>query len=308
MPVWRVAVLLAIVLALSAETVGIHLRDMVELAKPTATVADVAELSGDARLIAKLSPLAVQELSGVGTHRLDAATVRMALGRLVPAGEVVISGTCQLSRRSLSISEDELVAAVIAQARSVGDDEVEVRKVRGSGALLVPADEAPPRLLAEVLDRSPSGEIPYRVRVLQGENELARTLVVVQVSRYRRMTVAARALRRGEALGAGDLRTERLPVTARLAEVTDASTLLGRSARQDIPEGMPLAAALFTVVPEVQSGQTVTISCVSERVRLSASGSAMADGRVGEVIQVRRGDGKAVKARVISSGQVQIDP
>ena len=201
-----------------------------------------------------------------------------------------------------------MIAAVVVQAKAAGDDEVEVRKVRGAGALLVPAAESPPRLLAEALDRSPSGEIPYRVRVLQGENELARTLMVVQVSRSRRMTVAARALRRGESLGVGDLRTERMLVTARLVEVIDANTLLGRSARQDIPEGTPLAAALFIAMPDVQSGQAVTISYVGERFRLSASGSAMSDGRVGEVIQVRRSDGKAVKARVISPGQVQIDP
>jgi flagella basal body P-ring formation protein FlgA len=231
----------------------------------------------------------------------------MALGRAVPMGGVAISGVCQLSRRSLAISEAEIVAAVTAQAKAASDDEVVVGKVRVSGALVVPAAETPPRLLAEALDRAPTGEIPYRVRVLQGDVELARSLVVVPVARYRRMTVAARALHRGETLGVGDLRSERIEVTPRLAEAGEANTLVGRIARQDIAEGTPLAAALFTVPADVQSGQAVTISFVRDHFRLSATGEALADGHVGETIQVRRADGRAVKARVVASGQVQID-
>ena len=305
---WRVVSLLIAALSLSAETVEIRLRDVAEVAKTVATVADVAELSGDARLIAVVSPLAVQELSGLVLHRLDATVVRMAIGRAVPVGSLNISGICALSRRSLTISEDAMIAAASAQAKAAGDDEVEVEKVRGSGALVVPAFAQPPHVVADALDRSPAGEIPYRVRVLQGDNELARTLVVVKVSRYRRMTVAARTLKRGEMLGVGDLRTERVAVTSRLAEANDAHELLGRSVRQDIAEGAPLVAAQFIIPADVQAGQTVTISYVSERFRLSASGEALADGRTGETIQVRRGDGKAVKARVVALGQVQLDP
>jgi flagella basal body P-ring formation protein FlgA len=294
--------------ALAAEGLRVSLHPHVDVAASIATLADVAELAGDPALVKAAAAVTVAELPGLGARVIDPPAVRTAIGRLMPAGALSISGECQLSRRARTIGADDLVAAAAALAKA-GGGEVEVATVRTSGAMLVPDDAQPPRIVAEALDRALSGEIPYRVRALRGDAELARGLVVLKVDRFQTAMVAARSIHRGEALGVGDLRGERITLGRGVTGApVAADEVVGQLARADIAAGTPLSAALVQPRSDVHGGQAIVLVFGREGFQVTAAGEALADGRIGEVIPVRRGaDGKTVKAQVSGPGEAQVN-
>jgi flagella basal body P-ring formation protein FlgA len=292
-----------------AEALRIALKAHAEVAGRIATFGDIAELAGEPGLVARLGAVTRLELTDLAEHRLSAAQVQSAAAAAAPGRAIQVVGECRVARRALVIGADALVAAAVAAAGTDGGSETVATRVRDGGAVIVPDDALPTRLVAEALDRSPGGEIPYRVRVLRGPDELARTLVVLQVTRYRAVAVAARNLRAGELIAAADVRSTRMAVDAvsRYApEQGDA--LVGESARLDIAEGTPLSAGLLRPHLDVHGGSAVTLVFSSAGIEVSGSGEALSDGKVGDIVQVRRGsDGSCVKGRVSAPGEVRIN-
>jgi flagella basal body P-ring formation protein FlgA len=304
--VLRLLLILVLIPSLAGADVSATLRPTVSVAADRATLDDVAELTGDQQAIAVLGGLTVVELPDLKPRRLDATAVRMAIGNGL-GQRLAIAGECVVARRGIDISEEDQVAAAKAVVASAGD-EVTVSLLRVSGALLVPDGGLPVRLLAEALDRHASGDIPFRIRVLRGEVELARSLVTLRIVRHRMQPVAARAIRRGEIIGAADLRAERVQVTRTSGIAGSDDGFIGREARVDLAEGTPLAPSLVVVRPDIRVGQAVQLLVSTERFHLTAPGEALGDGRIGEVIPVRRNaDGKTVRGTVVAAGQVRLD-
>ncbi len=297
----------------AADGLRIALRPRAEVAGRIVTIGDLAELSGDAALAARLAGVTVLELGDLAEHRLTAAQVQSAAAAAAPGRALQAVGECRVTRRALVVDADAMVAAAVAAAGAAGgadgDRERVATRVRDGGALTVPDDVVPVRLVAEALDRSPGGEIPYRVRVLRGESELGRTLVTLLVARYRTVVVAARTIHTSEVVAAGDMRSARLAVDAvnRYAPA-QADALLGPTARVDIAEGTPSALGLLRPHLDVHGGEAVTQVYSRDGFAVSGAGEALGDGKVGDLIQVRRSsDGGCVKGRVTAPGEVRIN-
>ncbi len=305
MKTWALLALAAL-LPLSGGEVSVSLRPQVTLAAERATLGDVADMSGDAGLIAVLRDLPIMELPDLAQRHLEADEVRRAVGHGL-GRSLAITGTCDLSRRGRQITEDELIATARATITSDGD-QLNVTTLRSPGALVIPDGGAETHLDAVALDRARIGDIPIRVRVLRGEVELARALITMRVVRQRDLLVAARPIKRGERIGAGDLRQERVTLTHGWNEEVTSKELLGREARLDLAEGTPLTTRLTVQPPDVRVGQRVVLQVISERFQLTVQGEALNDGRIGEVIPVRRAsDGRTVRGTVIAEGQVRLD-
>jgi len=292
-----------------AEALRITLKAHAEVSGRIITIGDIADLAGEPGLVARLAAVTMLELTDLTEHRLSAAQVSTAAAAAAPGRALQVVGECRVARRALVIGADALVAAAVAAAGAEGGLETVATRVRDGGALIVPADDLPTRLVAEALDRSPGGEIPYRVRVLRGESELARTLITLQVTRYRAVAVAARNIRAGELIAAADVRSTRMALDAvsRYApEQGDA--LVGQTARLDIAEGTPLAAGLLRPHLDVRGGAAVTLVFSSAGIEVSGSGEALSDGKIGDLVQVRRSsDGSCVKGKVSAPGEVRVN-
>lgn len=302
----RTLLALLVVVQLSAGEVGVVLRPVVSVAAERATLGDVAELTGDEALIAVLRDLTVVELPDLRTRRLEPDEIRRAVG-LGLGTTLRVSGVTEVSRRGQVIPEEQLIRAASA-AISVAGDEVTITTLRSSGSVTLPAGGAEVAIVAEPLDQTQSGDIPFRVRILRGEVEVGRALVTLRVIRQRTMSVAARAIRKGERLSPGDLRSERVSVGRGSAAVVAQTDLVGREARTDLAEGTPLTTAVVVSPAAVRAGQQVVLVVNSERFHLTAAGESLNDGRIGEVISVRRAaDGRTVRGTVIAEGQVRLD-
>jgi flagella basal body P-ring formation protein FlgA len=298
--------LLMVFFPLAAGEVTVVLRPVVSVANERATLGEVAELSGDAAMIAVIRDLSVVELPDLRERKLEAPDIRQAIGHGVGAS-LLVSGATRVTRRGRTITDAEIVQAATAAVLAEGDELV-VSTLRSSGALIIPDGGSAVTMIAQPLDQSRTGDIPFRVRLMRGEVELARALVSLRVVRHRQMLVAARMLRRGERLGVGDIRTERVAVNRAGTTALTQDHIIGHEARMDLAEGIPLTAAVIMLPPNVRAGQGIMMQVNTERFQLTAKGQALNDGHIGEVIHVRREtDGRTVRGKIIADGQVLLE-
>jgi flagella basal body P-ring formation protein FlgA len=291
--------------ALMAGEVLIALRPSVTINAERATLSEIAELSGDEAIIAIIGGMTVAELPDLRPRLLEADEVRRAIGHDL-GSYLKVTGQSQVIRGGHMITEDALVVAAKATVLSDGDA-VTISVLRSSGGLTIPAGGSEPNLVATALDQSRVGDIPFKVRVMRGEVELGRALITLRIVRERDMIVAARAIRRGERLGLGDLRTQRRVVSRINAAVLTIDEVVGREARNDIAEDSPLSANSLITPPDVRAGQDVELVVNAERFQLSARGEALNDGMIGQSISVRRAaDGRTVRGILIGHARVQL--
>lgn len=296
----------AMFLPLVAGEVTVVLRPVVSIASERATLGEVAELSGDAAMIAVIRDLPVVELPDLRERKLEINEIRQAIGHGI-GPSLLVSGTTRVSRRGRTITEVEIVQAATATVLADGDELV-VSTLRSSGALVIPDGGSEVTIVVQPLDLSRTGDIPFKVRLMRGEVEVARSLVSLRVVRHRQMLVAARILRRGQQMSAGDFRSERVAVNRAGSASLSANEIIGHEARMDLAEGTPLTAAVMVLPPNVRSGQGIALLVNTERFQLTAKGEALNDGHIGEIISVRREtDGRTVRGKIIADGQVLLD-
>ena len=120
--------------------------------------------------------------------------------------------------------------------------------------------------------------------------------------------VAARALARGDAVAAADVRrlTQDLPAMPlrRLPEMAD---VIGSRLRRDVAAGEVLTASVVQIPSAVRSGDDVTVTVKVGKVEVAGVGRASGSGMVGDVIRVTPHGTRAMRrARIVANGAVEI--
>lgn len=289
----------------AAEDIVIRLHAEASVAAEHALLGDVAVVEGEAATAATLRAVAVQTLPDLGARTVGEREVRSAIGRLAAGRSVRIEGGCRVARAALTLDTERLLAAATAQARR-GHAEAEIEVVRPPAPLVVPDGGDAVELVAEPLTDNAVGEVPMRIRALRAGRELGRGLAVLRVRVWVEQVVAARGLPRGVRIDAADVRLERREARANDDAVTDAGLVVGWTTRLAIAEGSPVTRRHAAPPPAVQGARAVELLFVRGDFAIAAVGTALSDGAIGDVIQVRRGtDGKVVQAKVVADGRVQ---
>jgi flagella basal body P-ring formation protein FlgA len=303
-PAITVLLLLAGALRVAAATVEVRLRPEVCLAAPHATLADLADLTGPADLVAAIRDLPVQSLSRVAVV-VDERLVRAAVGTKAP---LVVRGTSKARQPVRTISVADCIAAARAVLVPTGDD-AEIALVRSSGPVVCGDDGTAPALIAEPLDRGRVGEVPVRVKVMRHEHELARALVVLRIQRFAQVVMLGVDLPRGGVIGAGDVALQRIQLTPATQDaLRDLAQVVGRQANRELKAGQVLTPSLAVEPLAVRPGQAVTLWFKSGTIELSAPGEALAGGRPGEVVMVRRlADDRRIRGQVTGAGRVLVN-
>lgn len=293
--------------AVSPESVAIRLRPSVVLAAPYATLADLAELSGSPAAVAALEKIVIQDLRAVPVL-VEESLIRVRIAKQAPDVAVTITGQTQVSQPLRTVSVDAQVQAATAVLVHAGED-VDIVMQRASGPLTIADDGSPPVIDATPLDRGRVGDVAFRVRLMRGEDELARSLVVLRVRRYARVVVLATDVRRGALLGAGDLTVQRVELSTMTQDAfSDPNLALGFQVTRDATAGQILTPTLASAPLAVRPGQGVTLVWRTGTVELSALGEALAGGRDGEIIGVKRAsDQQRVRGQIIGPGKVLIN-
>ena len=130
----------------------------------------------------------------------------------------------------------------------------------------------------------------------------ARTTVTTEVA------VAARSLKRGELIQAGDIQMSLRKLTGLgPGTVAHGDRLIGKELRRSIRAGDPVRLSAVTEPTVIKRGDDVAIEAKLGNVAVVSSGTALSDGRIGQQIRIRNSKSeRIVKARVTGPGRTQV--
>lgn len=118
--------------------------------------------------------------------------------------------------------------------------------------------------------------------------------------------VLARAVEKGEMLSASDFTTAPLAAAAARG-ATQPRDAEGQEATRRLAAGSPVRATDITAPRVVRRGEAVTIALVSDGLRITATGRALADAGKGEVVRVLNlSTNRTLNAVADSPGQVRL--
>jgi flagellar basal body P-ring formation protein FlgA len=129
-----------------------------------------------------------------------------------------------------------------------------------------------------------------------------------QIAVFGETAVAAHSLERGSLIQTGDFRFVRQNLNLIGANYVDPATLIvGQELKRAVREGEPLRLSYIEPPKIVQRGDRVTLEAQSSGLNVAAPGTAMANGKVGERIQVKNTQSnKIVDALVVAPGRVRV--
>ncbi len=131
--------------------------------------------------------------------------------------------------------------------------------------------------------------------------------IPAQVMIYREIPVAVKDVTRGEALNASHLTTSLVNISnIRQSFAADKEAVIGREAKRNIGKGEPFRTATLDAPTTVKRGEVVKLESLVGSIKVSSSGIAMADGRLGQKIRVRNDSSERVVTGVVrGQGLVQ---
>jgi flagella basal body P-ring formation protein FlgA len=131
--------------------------------------------------------------------------------------------------------------------------------------------------------------------------------VPAQVAIYRQTPTALRDIARGEQINQAHIGTSLINISSiRQAFLLDEEAIIGKEAKRNISMGEPFRTALLDNPTAVRRGEMVTLESLAGSIKVSSSGTAMADGRVGQTIRVRNNSSERIISGVVmSQGLVQ---
>lgn len=131
--------------------------------------------------------------------------------------------------------------------------------------------------------------------------------VPVEIRVYRPVLVATRELRRGEAIGEGDVALEeRNALAAGAPPLTQVEDVAGHSARRNIAANSVLSASLIELPVLVRRGDRLGVSARSGGITVQIGGEALGTARLGERVRVRNlQSGRIIDAVVTGNGSAE---
>lgn len=294
---------------------------------PTATVrgdavtlGDIAELKGfESDTEARLSAIVVQAAPHAGGQVLVLLSdIRGALGDAganLATTRVFGASRCKVSRPRPCVQKCVEPAPLQAPAPKIvtpekpivqaGTLEASLRRfiaaraadrdaqleIRFSPANRSTLELASPEYTFEIHPRGDSalGLLSFEVDLVRG-GQFERTVpVVAEVTMTKEVVVARRAINRGQTIEGRDLKLEERRFS-KLQDIgmTDLAGAIGRRAKAFLQEGTMLAARQVEEKPIVDRGDRVTIWSRRGPLVIKTTGHAQQDGRLGDVISVRR--------------------
>jgi len=120
--------------------------------------------------------------------------------------------------------------------------------------------------------------------------------------------VASRALARGDAITAADVRRAALDLPDMpLRRLPEMDEVVGSRLRRDVAAGEVVTAAIVQIPPAVRSGDDVSVTVKVGTVEVAGVGRASGSGLVGDVIRVTPHGTRAMRrARIVAAGAVEI--
>lgn len=246
-----------------------------------------------------------------------------ALRRVAKAYNIAWSPTrldtrVMVKRDSTEVSNKELVEIVKrtlheqTKLTANGADSVEILLDRRALSVHLPATVKQPVASFVDINYNP---LDYRFKgtlvVEAADGSMPQPLMVPVTGRampQMNVPVLTRALNHGAVIAATDLEFIAVPAN-KLGQdiITDASQLVGKEARRDLPQGQALRSRDFRAQQLVKRGGMVTMIIERGPLRIAARGRALADAGVGDNVRVLNvQSNRTIEGVVLPDGNVAV--
>jgi flagella basal body P-ring formation protein FlgA len=163
------------------------------------------------------------------------------------------------------------------------------------------------RVLDNYAGFKPLGRVVFPLEV-KSANGTKKINLAARVEVFRPVVVAVKAIRKGSALQAADLRLERRDV-AMLPQsyFMEQYSLDGKEAKTSIPANATILSWMVGAPPLFHKGEKLELLVSAPGMMIKARGEALEDGYLGGMVKVRRlGERKIISGKVIGSGRVEV--
>lgn len=308
-----IAVLAGVAVAADAPVVRVHLPRTVRVDADALALGELCAIRcADEASRTRASGVAMGRAPTAGERIvIDRATV---LSRLATAGlsgdRVRLTGAdaVAVTRDETSIEPARIVAAaetLLAELQP-GPPGSEWRPAGQVRAMLVPAGEAF-ELRAELMDDAPRDCVKVRVAAAAGQRALATRDVLFRLSYLTRRVIATENIRAGERITPANARIETVRVDRRPLRVWRSP--YGETAATAVDAGREITPGMIrdaSAQIALRRGQAVTLKIETKLYVVTATGEAMENGRVGDLIKVKNARSRrVVHARVMPDGTVE---
>lgn len=276
----------------------------------------IALLLGDAELVQAAAIVNVGQFAATGQQlTIDRQTVLSCLASAgIDARHVQFNGaeSVCVKRLEQTVAASRFFETARLFLESLpGESKASFKLLRPAQDLVIAEPSANIELAARLSGPQSSGTQRVTVAVMDGSVEIARQELLFTAQYERKRVVAL------QRLGAGaELTTENTRVETYLSNLPEEGEMFspyGMVASKAIEAGRAIEPALVqpkTVPLMVKRQQQVVLRIDTDVLLVSAYGEAMEDGRIGDLIRVRRGsrqtnDERFVVGRVMQDGTVQ---
>lgn len=292
----------------------IYLPREVKVEAETVELGTVAVLRGEADLCKKAERISLGRFALPGqTIRLDRVTI---LSRLASAGidtdRVVLSGAELVSvrRDSQGISGEGLaeLAGSFLEAQLKDQGLIQARPMQVPSDRLLTSEEKV-EVVPSLAESRSNGRRVVTLSLRKDGQEIEQVSIPFQVRFRTRKPVAAHAIAAGSEIGAAAIRLEETDSPE--PQEAGALAAVGMVALRDIPAGAEIRSQWFkekTPPILVERRQKVILKVERGSLLITAMGESMDEGRVGDVIRVKRGirpDERIVVGTVMPDGSVE---
>ncbi len=291
------------------------IKPQVEVSKDTLFLGDIATItardSAQEQLVQKLKEISLGAAPGprgsltlLGASLLDRieshGVSRDAIGYSVP-------GVVTVSRGGREITKEEVLAAIRTLASSNKTEDLRVNEVSWSNSYSIPKGET--RLEIQRMGEPQHGKLPVRVEAFVNNLSEARFLATATVDYWREVPVLSRNVERGMLINPSDIQIVRVNINQEGADiVSSAHEAVGQKAKSRIAAGSVIRRSLIDFPPTILRGSRIAITYRSGGLSAQASGVAIQDGQIGEIITVQNESSKKqIRGKVIDSESVEVN-
>ncbi|WP_293863771.1 flagellar basal body P-ring formation chaperone FlgA [uncultured Alsobacter sp.] len=308
---FALTVIISSVLPLAAQQppARVALRADVAVNRETVTLGDLLEVSG---AIADTPVFRAPALGRSGTiqvSRVVEAARAMGLEPINRAAAAQVTVTRQ-ARRISKTEVEEMVRRGLGSRFGMDQAEVSITLDNGENAIFVEPEATGDLKIVDIFHDPKARRVEAVLTIPASRSLTARPLRVSgSVVDMVEVPVLVRAVARGEAIRAVDLRTERraraeLPAGA----LTDAGSLTGKVTRNALVAGSLLREGDLVKQDIVEKNSMVTVVYEGPGLSLSMRGKAMEAGAMGDAILIQNVQSKrAVQGTVIGPGKVSVN-
>jgi flagella basal body P-ring formation protein FlgA len=132
-------------------------------------------------------------------------------------------------------------------------------------------------------------------------------IITLKLKLYKDVAVSINDIKRKETISKSDFRIEEKEISTLRDEPIEINKIITQlRAKRNIKHGTIILANMIEKIPDIKRGSRVNAIFQKGIVNVSFSATARTEGKVGDIIKVKRNDNKIFKAEIISSKQVRI--